>query len=170
MTVSSGSSIQRGSSSYGSDATTTEPSRSTRNSGSPTQVAAIAEPSVASRVRRPPPTVCTARTASRSPVDSGEPDSHRAAASPKTNAESTGADASAMSYVRSARAFRAAVQSARRPLWLNSQRCAVNGVAHDSSGPHPGDAERTAAMMHPLVIVGARDPKEASLQIDCARR
>ena len=138
--------------------------------GSPTQMPAILVPSVASRVSRPPPAACAARTVSSSPAANEAPASHRPAASPNSSAESMGAAASAMSKVRSVSALRAAGQSVSRPLWLNSQRCSVNGAAQDSSGPNPGVAERTAARMQPLDTVGAREPNDASLQIGWARR
>jgi hypothetical protein len=56
------------------------------------------------------------------------------------------------------------------PLWLNSQDSAVKGAAPASSIGNGAVAERTAASTAPLLTTPARDAKDASVQIGCARR
>jgi hypothetical protein len=77
---------------------------------------------------------------------------------------------SGTSAARGSSALRAVAQSWSRPLWLNSHRPWVNGAAAASSGDMPAVAERTAATAQVVLIVGASDANDASVQIGCARR
>jgi hypothetical protein len=65
---------------------------------------------------------------------------------------------------------RALCPSATLPSWLNSQRPCANGATTDSSWANAVVSERTAARMQELVMVGASEANEASVQIGCARR
>src|SRR5690242_11026637 len=159
----SGTSTQAGSSSSGSELTSTPPSRAIQDSVSPHVVAAMTWPLVASKLSRP---LRTFRTVSASASGSGAPTSSR----PLTTAANMAL--SIRVSVRVEGGSTAAIASgSTAPLWLNKPPPdSRKGAAPDSSTGCGGVAERTAATTQPEVTVGAREAKERSLQIGCARR
>ncbi len=125
----SGTCSQSSPSSVGSDASTvwSAPRRTKRSS--PWRVAAMPDPSDASRLSRPSPRPARVVTDVTSPSASPAPDSHASTASANASEVSTAAAASGTSSALPHSSLRARGQSNSRPLRLNSQRPCRNGAA-----------------------------------------
>src|SRR5271165_6698731 len=171
----SGTSVQPGSSSPGSEATVTdEPAGSDRcHKVSPAVVAAITRPSVSRKLNRPvTPAARSARTVSASACAGSAPSSSRYRTSAHSRAESTRA-----SRPSSALAGRVAASPATEsghpstlPLWLNSQQPDVYGATAAVPRSVPSVAERTAASTALALVTLAMSAKDSSPQIGTERR
>ena len=162
----SGTSVQPGWSSPGSDATTTAPADRRYQSVSPQAVAAIDVPSVTRKLNRPlPPPASMAVMTAASAVSIVAPAWSHSSTSCHRNAEST--IASSESRVRAAGACAAAEsgQPSSRPLWLNSHWSAANGAAACSPPAVRGLASRAVDR-----VTRARSGSDGSPQIGTPRR
>src|SRR5580692_1381592 len=183
----SGTCAQPGSSSNGSDATTTaaagvvSPFVWRYQSVSPQAVAAIECPSVSRKLNRPVPSAASTAVivwASAAPI--GQPARSRSRTSAHRNAESTIASSDSRAAApmpvppaagaRSAIAAAAPGQPSSRPLWLNSQGPWPKGAAAASPSAVPAVAERTAARTAPDRVTRAMSGSDGSPQMGTDRR
>ena len=117
----SGTAVQPGSSSYGSEATTTPSASARQHSVSPQVVAAIARPSVSSRLSRPPAVDAASRTVLPSASAIRSPACSRWCTTSQSSAESDTASIAISSAGASCVVSRAIEvgHPVTAPLWLN---------------------------------------------------
>src|SRR5712691_4795581 len=171
----SGTSVQPGSSSPGSEATTTAgPDR--YHTVSPAAVAAITCPSVSRKLNRPVrPAVRSAPTVSASAsagAIGSRPRCSRCRTSAHSRAESTRASNPSSESAGRVAASPAADRGhpSSTPLWLNSHGPDANGATEAVPRSVPAVAQRTAASSAPAVVTRATSAKDSSPQMGTERR
>src|SRR3989442_1665108 len=168
----SGTSVQPGSSSHGSEATTTAgPER--YHTVSPAAVAAITRPSVSRKLNRPVrPAERSAPTVSASASAGARPRCSRCRISTHSRAESTRASSPSSESAGNVAASPAADRGhpSSTPLWLNSHGPDANGATEAVLSSVPAVAQRTAASSAPALVTRATSAKDSSPQMGTERR